>query len=306
MSTAINQIYDTILILDFGSQYSHLITRRVRELGVYCELQACTYKIDDLNFKPKGIILSGGPYSVYDDVSPHMDKKVWELGVPVLGICYGLQEIAWDLGGEVAPCESREYGHADIKIVAENRLFKGLGEDMKVWMSHGDQLKKIPEGFRVIAKTGTAPFAGIDNEEKNIYGIQFHPEVTHTPRGKELLKNFVIDICGAQANWSMSSFIDREISRIRNLVGPTAQVIGAVSGGVDSTVASKIMTLAIGDRYHAVLVDNGVMRLNECETVKEVLNEKLNINLTVTPTADLFLSKLKGVTDPEKKEKDYW
>jgi GMP synthase (glutamine-hydrolysing) len=303
MSTAINQIYDTILILDFGSQYSHLITRRIRELGVYCELQACTYKIEDLTFKPKGIILSGGPYSVYDDVSPHMDKKVWELGVPVLGICYGLQEIAWDLGGEVAPCESREYGHADIQVVAPNKLFKGLEDNMKVWMSHGDQLKKIPEGFRVIAKTATAPFAGIDCEEKNIYGIQFHPEVTHTPRGKELLKNFVIDICGAQANWSMSSFIDREIARIRNLVGPTAQVIGAVSGGVDSTVASKIMTLAIGDRYHAVLVDNGVMRLNECETVKEVLNEKLNINLTVTPTADLFLGKLKGVTDPEKKRK---
>ncbi|KAK9712693.1 GMP synthase (glutamine-hydrolyzing) [Basidiobolus ranarum] len=304
-----SKLYDTVLILDFGSQYSHLITRRIREVGVYCELLPCTQKISELPFKPKGVILSGSPYSVYDTDAPHVDPAVFDLGVPVLGICYGLQEITWVNGGKVAPCDHREYGHAMLNITKHDehpfidRLFNTLEGQMQVWMSHGDQLSEPPKGYRVIGNTTTAPFAAIANEEKHIFGIQFHPEVTHTPQGKVLLKNFVIDICECESNWTMETFIDKEIERIRKIVGPTAQVVGAVSGGVDSTVAAKLMTEAIGDRFHAILVDNGVMRLNECENVKAILGEHLGINLKVVDAADLFLGKLKGVTDPEKKRK---
>ncbi|KAJ3090680.1 GMP synthase (glutamine-hydrolyzing), partial [Quaeritorhiza haematococci] len=299
-------IYDTILILDFGSQYTHLIARRIRELGVYCELLACTIKISELKFKPKGVILSGGPFSVYDADAPHVDPEVWNLNVPVLGICYGLQEIAWSRGGKVAPADKREYGHADIHVTAtDSKLFASIppSEDLHVWMSHGDQLSALPDGFRVVASTPTAPFAAIDNEALRAYGIQFHPEVTHTPMGQVLLKNFVVGVCEAKANWTMESFVEKEIARIKAIVGPTAQVVGAVSGGVDSTVAARLMSLAIGGRFHAILVDNGVMRLNECQQVSAQLKDKLKINLTVVDAADLFLNRLKGVTDPEKKRK---
>lgn len=197
------QLYDTILILDFGSQYTHLIARRIRELGVYCELLACNTRIADLKFKPKGVILSGGPYSVYDKDAPHVDSLVWDLKVPVLGICYGLQEIAWGRGGQVDPSDKKEYGKADISIVAESPLFKGLSKELTVWMSHGDQLSKLPTGFSVIASTSTAPFAAVHKPEENIYGIQFHPEVTHSPQGKDMLRNFVIGICGASSSWTM-------------------------------------------------------------------------------------------------------
>ncbi|KAI9024104.1 class I glutamine amidotransferase-like protein [Hyaloraphidium curvatum] len=303
-ATSLAEAYDTILILDFGSQYSHLITRRIRELGVYCEMQACTFKLADLKFKPKGIILSGGPSSVYDADAPHVDKAVWSLGVPILGICYGLQEMAWSLGGEVVPCDHREYGHANLTVeLAGSQLFADVPHEIAVWMSHGDQLRSLPDGFEMIARTPTAPLAAIMNPARKFYGLQFHPEVTHTPQGTALLKNFVIRICECAASWTMSSFIDKEIDRIRSLVGPSGQVIGAVSGGVDSTVAAALMNKAIGDRFHAILVDNGVMRLNECATVKATLQEKLGINLTVADAADLFLGRLKGVTDPEKKRK---
>ncbi|KAJ3415158.1 GMP synthase (glutamine-hydrolyzing) [Chytridiales sp. JEL 0842] len=301
--TDVSQLYDTILILDFGSQFSHLIARRVRELGVYCELLACTVKMTDVKFKPKGVILSGGPYSVYDEGSPHMDSAVWDLGVPVLGICYGLQEIAHTMGGKVVKCDKREYGKAEIDVVTKSKLFEGV-DHPTVWMSHGDQLAAMPEGFEVVAKTASAPLAAIQNEAKRTYGIQFHPEVTHTPQGKILIENFVVNICGvAKGAWSMKSFIDTEIERIRSIVGPTAQVIGAVSGGVDSTVAAKLMDMAIGDRFHAILVDNGVMRMNECADSLKILRDKLKINLVLADASDLFLGRLKGVTDPEKKRK---
>ncbi|KNC99320.1 GMP synthase (glutamine-hydrolyzing) domain-containing protein [Spizellomyces punctatus DAOM BR117] len=299
----VSQQYDTILILDFGSQYTHLIARRIRELGVYCELLACTVKIADLKFKPKGVVLSGSPYSVYDVDSPHVDPALWTLGVPILGICYGLQEIAWTKGGKVEPHDKREYGKADIQIRPGSRLFAGLPNDLTVWMSHGDQLSQAPEGFKPVAYTATSPYTAIEKEEEQIYGIQFHPEVTHTPKGSAILRNFAIGICGANANWTMASFVDKEIERIRNVVGPTAQVIGAVSGGVDSTVAAMIMSKAIGDRFHAILVDNGVMRLNECQTVQQTLQKHLGINLTLADASELFLGRLKGVTDPEKKRK---
>ncbi|KAK1969664.1 GMP synthase [Colletotrichum eremochloae] len=303
--------FDTILVLDFGSQTSHLILRRLRALKVYAEMLPCTTKLADLPFKPKGIVLSGGPSSVYDQGAPHVDPAVFDLGVPILGIWYGgpCQELAWRINSEnVARGAAREYGHADVTIHNSgnshtDRLFAGLGETMHAYMSHFDKLVKLPEGFVVVASTRNSEYAGIAHETKPIYGVQFHPELEHTPRGSEILRNFSVDICGAQPNWVMSDFIKKEIVRIRHLVGDRAQVIGAVSGGVDSTVAAKLMKEAIGDRFHAILVDNGVMRLNECEQVKETLQKHLGINLTVVDGAELFLSRLKGVTEPEKKRK---
>ncbi|TPR08440.1 putative integral membrane protein [Aspergillus niger] len=302
--------FDTILILDFGSQYTHLLTRRLREINVYSEMLPCTQKIADLPFKPKGIILSGGPYSVYEDGAPHADPAVFDLGVPILGICYGLQEIAYRLDKEnVDAGTEREYGHADLHAKRlddqghVDKLFAGLEGQIKVWMSHGDKLVKLPTGFHTIATTSNSPYAGIAHQTKPLYGVQFHPEVTHTPLGATILKNFAVDICGAQQNWTMSRFVDQEIARIRKLVGETDHVLGAVSGGVDSTVAAKLMKEAIGDRFHAVLVNNGCMRLNECDIVEETLNKHLGINLTVVDASKRFLDGLKGVTEPEKKRK---
>ncbi|PYI01077.1 GMP synthase [Aspergillus sclerotiicarbonarius CBS 121057] len=302
--------FDTILILDFGSQYTHLLTRRLREINVYSEMLPCTQKVADLPFKPKGIILSGGPYSVYEDGAPHVDPAVFDLGVPILGICYGLQEIAYRLGKDnVDAGTQREYGHADLHAKRlddqghVDKLFAGLEGQIKVWMSHGDKLVKLPEGFHTIATTSNSEYAGIAHMTKPLYGVQFHPEVTHTPLGATILKNFAVDICNAQQNWTMSRFVDQEISRIRKLVGETDHVLGAVSGGVDSTVAAKLMKEAIGDRFHAVLVNNGCMRLNECDIVEETLNKHLGINLTVVDASKRFLDGLKGVTEPEKKRK---
>ncbi|KAI8342540.1 class I glutamine amidotransferase-like protein [Chlamydoabsidia padenii] len=308
--TKVNEMFDTVLILDFGSQYSHLITRRVRELGVYCELLPCTQKMADLHFKPKGIILSGSPYSVYDHDAPRVDPAVFDAGVPILGICYGLQEMTTYMGGKVDACEHREYGHAVLSVKKHpqhpfiDKLFAGLdGDNVQVWMSHGDQVSAAAPGFAVIAETRTAPFAAVAHEEKPFFGIQFHPEVTHTVDGQQLLNNFVIGICQCDASWTMESFVDKEIERIRSVVGPIDHVIGAVSGGVDSTVAARLMHEAIGTRFHAVLVDNGVMRLNECANVKKMLGDKMGINIKVADAADLFLGRLKGVTDPEQKRK---
>ncbi|EJD54141.1 GMP synthase [Auricularia subglabra TFB-10046 SS5] len=305
---AMHDAYDTILILDFGSQYSHLITRRCRELNVYAELLACTQRISELGWKPKGVILSGSPYSVYDNDAPRVDPAVFELGVPILGICYGLQEIAWHLGGKVEGHDHREYGHAKVTINrfgngAVDSLFQGLGDELEVWMSHGDQISSPPPNFHVIGHTRTAPYAAIAHDTKPFYGIQFHPEVTHTPRGREVIGRFVLDICKTKAEWTMESFITKEIARIRELCGPTGRVIGAVSGGVDSTVAAKLMNEAIGDRFHAIMVDNGVLRLNEAAEVHKMLSENLGIKLTVVDASDRFLAKLAGVEDPEQKRK---
>ncbi|KAM6484264.1 class I glutamine amidotransferase-like protein [Trichoderma sp. SZMC 28011] len=300
--------FDTILVLDFGSQTSHLILRRLRSLKVYAEMLPCTAKLADLTWKPKGIVLSGGPSSVYDEGSPHVDPAVFELGVPILGICYGCQEIAWQSNSEnVARGTAREYGHADVTIHKvdshADRLFADLGETMHAYMSHFDKLVRLPEGFVVVAKTANSEFAGIAHQTKPIFGVQFHPELEHTPLGKKLLRNFSVDICGAQPKWEMSDFIEQEITRIRKLVGDKAQVIGAVSGGVDSTVAAKLMTEAIGDRFHAVHIDNGLMRHDESNQVKLRLKEHLGINLTVINGTKLFLERLQGVTEPEKKRK---
>ncbi|GES58249.1 GMP synthase [Aspergillus terreus] len=300
--------FDTILVLDFGSQTSHLILRRLRALGVFAELLPCTTKIADLTWKPKGIVFSGGPSSVYDDGAPHVDPAVFELNVPILGICYGCQEIAWRIDSKnVARGAAREYGHADLKISKVNshvdRLFAGLGDEIPVFMSHFDKLVSLPTDFVVVATTKNSEYAGIAHQEKPIFGVQFHPELEHTPRGSEILRNFSVDICGAQPNWKMGDFVQLEITRIRELVGERALVLGAVSGGVDSTVGAALMKAAIGDRFKAILIDNGCMRLNECEQVKQTLGEHLGINLTVVDAGDLFLGRLAGVSDPEKKRK---
>jgi GMP synthase (glutamine-hydrolysing) len=270
----------------------------------------CTQKIADLAFRPKGVILSGGPYSVYEADAPHVDPALFNLSVPILGICYGLQELAWNHGKNVLAGEKREYGHAYLTIQRHSgteqhvdRLFEGIENDIEVWMSHGDRLSKLPDSFHPIASTTNAPFAGIASTSKPYFGIQFHPEVTHTPKGSQIISNFAVKICNARQDWTMEKFVDKEIERIRVMVGERGQVIGAVSGGVDSTVAAKLMKEAIGDRFHAVLVDNGVLRLDEAKTVKETLTRHLGINLTVVDAGDLFLGRLKGVWDPEKKRK---
>ncbi|KAF8666717.1 GMP synthase [Rhizoctonia solani] len=308
----IHDAYDTILILDFGSQYSHLITRRCREHNVYAELMPCTQKIKELKWKPKGIILSGSPYSVYDEGSPHVDPDVFELGVPVFGICYGLQEIAQVFGGKVEPHTHHEYGFAEVEVLEvpssntnplANKLFAGFGSSLKVWMSHGDQIADKPPSFDIIGKTPTAPFAAIVHHTKPIFGVQFHPEVTHSDRGKEVIGHFILDVCECRANWTMETFIGKEIARIREICGPKGRVIGAVSGGVDSSVAAKLMHEAIGDRFQAVLVDNGVLRENEAQQVHEMLSEHLGVNLKVVDASELFLSRLAGIEDPEQKRK---
>ncbi|KAL8902707.1 MAG: hypothetical protein Q9207_004439 [Kuettlingeria erythrocarpa] len=306
-----HKLFDTLLVLDFGSQYSHLITRRLRDLNIYSELLPCTQRISDLDFRPKGVILSGGPYSVYDAGAPHVDPAVFELDIPILGICYGLQEIAWQHNqGNVLAGEKREYGHAKLAFEPQggdpsqvNDLFQGVADGIDVWMSHGDKLSQLPESFSTIAKTNNAPYAGIAHQRKRCYGIQFHPEVSHTSQGTKILENFAVRICKARAHWTMDEFVGKEISRIQALVGDKGQVIGAVSGGVDSTVAAKLMHEAIGDRFHAVLVNNGLLRLNEAETVRQTLTEHLGINLTVIDASETFLTDLKGITEPEQKRK---
>jgi len=255
--------------------------------------------------------LSGGPYSVYDKEAPHLDKELWGLGVPVLGICYGLQEIGNDdnliiieavhLGGSVEACDKREFGEASVDIDTSSKLFKDLPSNIKVWMSHGDQVSNLPSSFKQTGKTQSS-LAAIEDAARMIYGIQFHPEVTHTPLGKTILSNFAT-ICNVNRNWTMASFIDLEVKRIRAIVGDTAHCIGAISGGVDSTVAGKLLKEAIGDRFHAVLVDNGFMRKNECKDSKAILDDKLGINLTVVDASDLFIGRLAGIIDPEQKRK---
>lgn len=305
--TDIAQSYDTILILDFGSQYSHLITRRCRELNVYCEMLPCTYDLKELKWKPKGVILSGSPYSVYDEGSPRVPCSVFELNVPIFGICYGLQEISRFFGGQVIPCDHKEYGKAiiDVSTITDgsNDLFNGLDAQLQVWMSHGDRLDSLPENFQILATTTSAPYAAISHKTKPIYGVQFHPEVTHSTTGKQIIEKFIINICKCNPNWTMETFIEKEVARIRSIVGPDDQVIGAVSGGVDSSVAAKLMDQAIGSRFHAIMVDNGLLRMNEAQKVKKMLKEDLGVNLTVVDATARFLKVLKGVEDPETKRK---
>ncbi|KAI0183920.1 GMP synthase [Xylaria flabelliformis] len=309
-AAAPHSTFDTILVLDFGSQTSHLILRRLRSLNVYAEMLPCTTKLADLNWTPAGIVLSGGPSSVYDEGAPMVDPAIFDLGVPILGICYGCQLLAWLINDKnVARGEAREYGETDLNIhkvgdfTGADRLFEGFGDTLHVFMSHFDKLVQLPEGFVTIASTKNTAYAGIAHQSKPIFGIQLHPEISHTSRGTDILANFAIKICNARPNWEMGNFTEKEIIRIRKLVGDKAQVIGAVSGGVDSTVAARLMKEAIGDRFHAILVDTGLMRLDECQQVKETLQEHLGINLTIVDGAELFLGRLAGVVEPETKRK---
>ncbi len=293
----------TIVILDFGSQYTQLIARRIRELNVFSAVVPCTAPLAEIQaYKPIGLILSGGPSSVYDADAPPADPALIDIGVPVLGICYGLQFIVHHLGGKVRSAPKREYGHAEVNIeVGETPLFAGLPPAMQVWMSHGDEALELPPGFHRTATTSNA-LAGIANEQRRIWAVQFHPEVHHTPLGPQLLRNFVFDICGAKGDWTPAHFIESTVASVREKVG-SDHVICALSGGVDSSVAAMLIHKAIGTQLTCVFVNNGVLRKNEFTQVQKNLRDKLGLNLVAVDASERFLSKLAGVTDPEKKRK---
>jgi len=294
---------EKILILDFGSQYTQLIARRLRELQVYCEiLPFKATKEQILAARPAGIILSGGPASVHEKGSPRPDKFVFEAGVPVLGICYGMQLLVELHGGKVLPSKKREYGHADLEIVAESPLFADLPRHLQVWMSHGDSASRLHNGFRVDARTGSAPYAAISDEAKRQYGIQFHPEVVHTPLGSKVLENFARRICKFDKRWSMSSLLESQVAAIKAQVGE-GKVVCALSGGVDSTVAATLISKAIGSRLHCIYVDTGLGRHGDRERAEKVLGQELKLNLKVVDASKLFLGRLAGVSDPERKRK---
>ncbi len=293
---------DAVVVLDFGSQYSQLITRRVRECGVYCELVPHDAPWADIApLHPKGVILSGGPASVYDKGAPQLPSWVLDQGLPVLGICYGMQLLAHALGGQVAPAERREYGPATIEILApDHPLFAGLPREMSVWMSHGDHVVSLPPGFQQLARSANSPFAAMARD--GLIGIQFHPEVAHTPLGAQLLANFLTRVCGCAQNWSPESFIDATVREIRERVG-SGRVLLALSGGVDSSVAAALIHRAIGDQLTPVFVNNGLLRLGEPELVQEVFSRHFGMRLVYVDATERFLSRLKGVTDPEEKRK---
>ncbi len=300
-------LHDTVLILDFGSQVTQLIARRVREMGVYSELKP--FNTDPSAIKalnPKAIILSGGPASVTEKDSPRAPSIVFEMGVPVLGICYGLQTMSEQLGGKVAPGKTREFGRAFLGIdAAPSPLFDGIWKpdvSPQVWMSHGDSVTKLPEGFRVIGKNETCPYAAVADEARKFYGVQFHPEVVHTPEGRHILENFVLKIAACGKSWTMNAFKDKMIAEIHAQVGPE-RVICGVSGGVDSTVVAALLHEAIGDRLSCIFVDTGLMRLNEADEVAGLFRDHFNIPLIHEKSGDMFLSRLAGVTDPEQKRK---
>jgi len=291
---------ESIAILDFGSQYAQIIARRVREVNVYCELFPWdTPQEKILSIHPKGFILSGGPKSVYEENAPYIQKFILESGLPILGICYGMQALTHALGGQVDPSADREYGSAEIQTLIPNPLITNLS---KVWMSHGDKLTRLPDGFVALAKSGNSPFAAMGDMQRKYFGVQFHPEVHHTPNGIELLKHFAIDICNVTPDWTPSSIIEASVKRIREQVGKE-RVLAAVSGGVDSTVAAALVHKAIGDQLVTVFVDTGLLRHNEGAQVATALRGGLGVELITVEASDDFLGALKGITDPEQKRK---
>ncbi len=293
----------TIVILDFGSQYTQLIARRIRELDVFSVVLACTTPLAEvMALGPTGIVLSGGPSSVYDESAPQADAAVLETGVPVLGICYGLQFMTHHLGGRVMPAGAREYGHAQVEVVAESALFHGLPATLEVWMSHGDHAEALAPGFEVVARTSNA-VAAVANTARRLWAVQFHPEVAHSRQGLELLRNFVVDICGAAQNWTPEHFVETTVARIREQVGPTGHAICGLSGGVDSSVAAVLVQRAIGDRLTCIFVNNGVLRRGEFETVQKTMREGLGLQVVAVDASERFLGKLAGVIDPERKRK---
>lgn len=294
---------ETILVLDFGSQYSQLIARRIRECKVYSRIVPFSTPVEKIREEaPMGIILSGGPASVYQDNAPKCDPEIFNLGIPVLGICYGLQLTVMTLGGKVARGHAREYGKAEIEITGESPLLDGLPSPLQVWMSHGDKVTTLPEGFVTTAKTTNTEFAAIRHTEKKIYGIQFHPEVVHTHRGTEIIRNFAMRICGCSGNWTMESFIERSVREIQEKTAGQKVILG-LSGGVDSSVAAALIHKAIGDKLTCIFVNNGLLRKNEAERVQELFAGSFKMNLVYIDATDRFLDKLAGVTEPEKKRK---
>jgi len=294
---------DTILILDFGSQTTQLIARRVRECRVYCEILPCTAPIQLIRqYSPKGIILSGSPASVYDRDAPLLDREVLALERPVLGICYGMQVLAHLLGGKVDAAQAREYGRAELRIDDASDLLAGLGPETIAWMSHGDRILALPPEWAAIAHTENAPYAAMRHRSRPWYAVQFHPEVIHTPKGRQILENFVLRVCGCSPTWTMRSFIEKAVEGIREKVGGE-RVLCALSGGVDSSVAALLVHKAIGDRLVSVFVDNGLLRRGEAESVLRTFREHLKLQVVAVDASDRFLRALKGVTDPEEKRK---
>ena len=297
---------ETILILDFGSQYTQLIARRVREQHVYSEIHPYSLPLEKIRaMAPRGIVLSGGPSSCYEPGAPTVSPELFELGVPVLGLCYGLQLTAKLLGGKVVPADDREYGRAHVRVERAAGLFEGFtpGDELAVWMSHGDRVEGLPAGFEVIGTSPSSPLCAAQDVKRRIYGVQFHPEVAHTPRGGELIGNFLFRICGVRPDWTMSSFVDEAVGAIRARVGERGKVLCALSGGVDSSVVAALVHRAIGDRLTCVFVDNGLLRAGEREQVDQIFKRHFNIDLRVVDAAERFLGELAGVTEPEHKRK---
>jgi len=295
--------HDTVLVLDFGGQYNQLITRRIRELKVYSEMlpfNTPVEKIKEIN--PKGIVFSGGPASVYGEGAPHCNPEILNLGIPIFGICYGMQLITYFLGGKVEKATRREYGKAIMEADTSDKLFAGLNKEQLCWMSHGDYITEEPPGFKSIGKTEHTPFAAFSNPEKKLYGVQFHPEVKHTANGQAMLENFLFNICGCKADWTMGSFIEEEVEAIRKKVG-NKKVICGLSGGIDSSVAAILVHKAIGDNLTCIFVDHGFMRKNEPQQVKEIFGDRFGIRLDFVDAKERFLQKLVGITDPEEKRK---
>jgi GMP synthase (glutamine-hydrolysing) len=299
--------HNRILVLDFGSQYTQLIARRIREAQVYSQILPCTVPLATiLAYRPQGIVLSGGPSSVYEKKAPSVSKELFDQGIPILGICYGMQLVTHLSGGEVAKSKHREYGRADLTIDDKSDLFKDIGTDGStvVWMSHGDRIERMPPGFRSIAHTGNSPIAAMkrNDHKRRIYCLQFHPEVVHTPEGTRLLHNFVYDICGCQPTWTMQSYVDSAVQQIREQVGKE-RVICALSGGVDSSVAAALTHRAIGDQLTCIFVDNGVLRAGERDQVEKTFASQMHLNMRILDRTNQFLTGLRNVTDPERKRK---
>ena len=303
MKTVATSAHSKILILDFGSQYTQVIARRIRELQVYSEIvRFDTPATEIAKLKPSGLILSGGPASVYGKGAPHLDPEIFSLGIPVLGICYGLMLMAHHLGGQVVFTGRREYGAGTLHIANGSQLLDGLGPQIDVWNSHGDEVTALPKGFRAAGRTESSNFAAVEDPQRKLYGLQFHPEVAHTPRGKEILQNFVYHICHCTMDWTMGSFIEEACARVREQVGDQKVVLG-LSGGVDSSVTAALLHKAIGDQLTCIFVNNGLLRSREEEIVQRVFGENFHVRLKYVDASERFLALLKGVTDPETKRK---
>ena len=294
--------HERVLVLDFGGQYNQLIARRVREQSVYCDLKPCDMTIEEIKqYAPKGIIFTGGPNSVYNENSPHIDPEIFRLGIPVLGICYGAQLMAYTLGGKVESATTREYGKSDIEYF-DSEIFEGVDKNNVCWMSHTDYVSVAPDGFKVVGKTATCPVAAMEDANRGFYGVQFHPEVMHTKQGTTILRNFLYNVCKVSGDWTMANFVAEQVAKIKEKVGDK-KVLCAMSGGVDSAVAATLVHRAVGDNLTCIFVDHGLLRKNEADDVYRVFKTERGMNLIKSDSADRFLDKLAGVSDPETKRK---